>query len=54
MLSSVTVPARQIRARFTDETITVYQAYRAEIALPAVSAISIVIGSRIRRPGAGG
>ena len=27
---------RQIRAVFDDETITVYQAYRKEIALPAV------------------
>jgi hypothetical protein len=34
----VPVPARQIRAVFTDETITVYQAYPAEIARPALRA----------------
>ena len=34
----VSVPARQIRARFSAETITVYQAYPSEIALPAVAA----------------
>jgi hypothetical protein len=28
-------PLRQIRARFDEKTITVYQAYRAEIAVPA-------------------
>jgi hypothetical protein len=32
------VPARQIRARYTTGTITVYQAYRAEIARPALAA----------------
>ncbi|WP_198153941.1 DUF4291 domain-containing protein [Catenuloplanes japonicus] len=35
---SDTVPARQVRAAFTDETITVYQAYSPEIALPALAA----------------
>ena len=34
----VTVPARQIRARHTPTTITVYQAYRPEIADPALAA----------------
>ncbi|WP_042365841.1 DUF4291 domain-containing protein [Streptacidiphilus neutrinimicus] len=34
----VNVPARQIRARFTDQTVTVYQAYPASIALPAAAA----------------
>lgn len=29
-------PHRQVRAVFDDETVTVYQAYRAEIALPAL------------------
>jgi len=32
------VPARQVRAVYTAETITVYQAYRPEIAEPAVRA----------------
>ena len=32
------VPARQIRARYSADTITVYQAYAPEIALPALSA----------------
>lgn len=34
----VTVPARQIRATYTAESITVYQAYPLEIAGPAVAA----------------
>ncbi|WP_328655328.1 DUF4291 domain-containing protein [Micromonospora sp. NBC_00330] len=34
----MSVPARQIRARFSADTITVYQAYPPEIALPAVAA----------------
>jgi hypothetical protein len=34
----MTLPERQIRAVHDDETITVYQAYPAEIALPAVAA----------------
>ncbi|MFD0660801.1 DUF4291 family protein [Thermocatellispora tengchongensis] len=32
------VPFRQIRAAYTDETITVYQAYSSAIARPAVAA----------------
>ncbi|MFI0424317.1 DUF4291 domain-containing protein [Spongiactinospora sp. 9N601] len=32
------IPYRQIRAAFTDETITVYQAYDPAIAVPAVAA----------------
>jgi hypothetical protein len=32
------VPARQIRAAFTADTITVYQAYSPEIAVPAAAA----------------
>ncbi|MEU1605703.1 DUF4291 domain-containing protein [Micromonospora matsumotoense] len=34
----MSVPVRQIRARYSTTTITVYQAYPPEIALPAVSA----------------
>ncbi|MFG1652528.1 DUF4291 domain-containing protein [Micromonospora sp. NPDC049275] len=34
----MSVPTRQIRARFSADTITVYQAYPPEIALPAVTA----------------
>ncbi|MFJ2744466.1 DUF4291 domain-containing protein [Streptomyces sp. NPDC087440] len=34
-MSSEEVPQRQIRALLTDETVTVYQAYRPEIGLPA-------------------
>ncbi|RKN20885.1 DUF4291 domain-containing protein [Micromonospora musae] len=34
----MSVPARQIRARYTADTITVYQAYSPQIALPAVAA----------------
>jgi hypothetical protein len=34
----VSVPARQIRARYSADTITVYQAYPPQIALPAVAA----------------
>jgi hypothetical protein len=34
----VNVPHRQIRGRYDDRTITVYQAYSPEIAMPAVSA----------------
>ena len=34
----VSVPARQVRAVFTEETTTVYQAYPAEIAGPAMRA----------------
>ncbi|MEV4385141.1 DUF4291 domain-containing protein [Micromonospora sp. NPDC049580] len=34
----MSVPARQIRARHSADTITVYQAYPPEVALPAVAA----------------
>lgn len=34
----VSVPARQIRARYSADTITVYQAYSPQVALPAVAA----------------
>jgi hypothetical protein len=34
----VEIPYRQVRACYTDETITVYQAYPAEIAVPALAA----------------
>ncbi|MET7751675.1 DUF4291 domain-containing protein [Micromonospora sp. NPDC005367] len=34
----MTVPRHQIRALFDDETVTVYQAYRLEIAEPALAA----------------
>jgi hypothetical protein len=34
----VTVPAREVRARYSAESITVYQAYPPEIAEPAVAA----------------
>ena len=34
----MSVPQRQVRASFTVRTITVYQAYPAEIAVPAVAA----------------
>ena len=34
----MSVPQRQIRATYTADTVTVYQAYRAEIAEPAVAA----------------
>ncbi|MBL6274831.1 DUF4291 domain-containing protein [Micromonospora fiedleri] len=34
----MSVPARQIRARFSADTITVYQAYPPQIAVPAVAA----------------
>ena len=33
----MSVPYRQVRARYTDETITVYQAYAPSIALPALA-----------------
>lgn len=38
MLDGVNVPYRQIRAVFTDDTITVYQAYDPAVAGPAVAA----------------
>ncbi|GIF71696.1 DUF4291 domain-containing protein [Asanoa siamensis] len=34
----MSVPARQVRAHYTADTVTVYQAYRPEIAMPAVAA----------------
>ena len=34
----VPVPVRQVRAAFTDQTVTVYQAYPAQIAQPALRA----------------
>jgi hypothetical protein len=37
-MSAVSVPQRQVRASFTVHTVTVYQAYSAGIALPAVEA----------------
>jgi hypothetical protein len=39
----VTVPAHQIRARYTADTITVYQAYSEQIALPAATAGRFVV-----------
>ncbi|WP_043541905.1 DUF4291 domain-containing protein [Salinispora pacifica] len=36
-MTSVSVPARQVRARYSTDTITVYQAYPPQIALPAVA-----------------
>ncbi|MET8122612.1 DUF4291 domain-containing protein [Micromonospora sp. NPDC005291] len=38
----MSVPARQIRARYSADTITVYQAYPPQIALPAVAAGRLV------------
>lgn len=38
----VSVPVRQIRARYSADTITVYQAYPPQIALPAVAASRFV------------
>ncbi|GAA2551383.1 DUF4291 domain-containing protein [Winogradskya consettensis] len=43
------VPQRQIRAVYTDRTITVYQAYSPEIAVPAVRAGRFVEPFRIGR-----
>ncbi|TWP31362.1 DUF4291 domain-containing protein [Apibacter muscae] len=40
---------REIRAVFDEETITVYQAYRKEIALPAVKAQTFVSPFKIER-----
>jgi hypothetical protein len=39
----VTVPARQVRATYSAESITVYQAYSPEIAEPAVAAGRFVL-----------
>jgi hypothetical protein len=38
----VDIPRRQVRGRYTDRTITVYQAYAPEIATPAVTAGRLV------------
>ena len=38
----MTVPARQVRARYSDTSITVYQAYPPEIAEPALDAGRLV------------
>ena len=38
MIVRASVPHHQVRASYTDETITVYQAYSAEIAEPALAA----------------
>lgn len=38
IVSGVNIPYRQIRAAFTDESITVYQAYDPAIAAPAIAA----------------
>ena len=46
---TVTVPARQIRARCTDRTLTVYRAYSPEIAVPAVGAGRFVAPFRRER-----
>jgi hypothetical protein len=43
------VPQRQIRAAFTDKTITVYQAYPAQIAEPAVRAGHFVPPFKLER-----
>ncbi|WP_345565060.1 DUF4291 family protein [Nonomuraea rosea] len=43
------VPYRQIRAAYTDESITVYQAYDAAIAGPAVAAQRFVAPFRMER-----
>ena len=45
----MSVPTRQIRARCTPETITVYQAYSTEIAVPAVRAGRFVAPFRRER-----
>lgn len=39
---AVSVPTRQVRGRYSADTITVYQAYPAQIALPAVAANRLV------------
>jgi uncharacterized protein DUF4291 len=40
--ASPPVPYRQIRALYTDHTVTVYQAYSAAIAEPALAAGTFV------------
>lgn len=37
MISCMDVPYRQVRARYTVDTVTVYQAYPVEIAVPALT-----------------
>ncbi len=41
-MNAIAHPWREIRARYDDHTITVYQAYRADIAEPAVAAGAFV------------
>ncbi|MFC4118161.1 DUF4291 domain-containing protein [Nonomuraea zeae] len=48
-LDGMNVPHRQIRAAYTDESITVYQAYDAAIAAPAVAAQRFVAPFRMER-----
>lgn len=43
------VPGRQVRALFTEHTITVYQAYPAEIAEPALAAATFVSPFKVGR-----
>jgi len=43
------VPARQVRARFTERTITVYQAYSPAIAEPALQAGTFVAPFKLER-----
>lgn len=45
----MSVPYRQIRAVYTDESITVYQAYRPDIARPAVAAQRFVPPFKLER-----
>ena len=44
-----TIPYRQIRAQYTEETITVYQAYAPEIAQPALAAGRFVAPFKMSR-----
>ncbi|MFC5166862.1 DUF4291 family protein [Nonomuraea angiospora] len=48
------VPYRQIRAAYTDDSITVYQAYDAAIAGPAVAAQRFVAPFKLGGRGACG
>lgn len=43
------LPARQVRANFDDETLTVYQAYLSAIAVPAVAAQTLVSPFKLDR-----
>ncbi|MEU8328933.1 DUF4291 domain-containing protein [Micromonospora sp. NPDC048839] len=45
----MSIPVREIRARYSADTITVYQAYPPEIALPAVAAGRLVAPFRRER-----